>query len=101
MMLELPLFHPTRPPKGAVLAPFPETATVAKLPEMLPELTPTRPPAYPLPLAVTVPDAEALLMLLPVLFWPTRPPIRKDPAMAPETETLEMLPSLNPVRPPT
>src|SRR5713226_6398227 len=99
MMLVVPLFHPTRPPKGEVVEPFPETATVDKLPEMLPRFTPTRPPAYPKPLTVTVPDAEALLMLL--LFWPTRPPTRSDPAMAPETETLEMLPLLNPVRPPT
>src|SRR5437879_5095610 len=44
-MIPAPLFHPTRPPKGAVLVPFPETATVAKLPETLPEFTPTRPPA--------------------------------------------------------
>src|SRR5258705_1622553 len=101
MIAAAPLFQPTRPPKGEVAEPLPETATVAKLPETLPRFTPTRPPAYPAPLTVTVPDAEALLMLLPELFWPTRPPMRSDPAMAPEIETLETLPSLNPVRPPT
>src|ERR1051326_8696020 len=99
MLLVVPLFHPTRPPTTPPFVAVPRTVTAAELLDTVPRFSPTRPPPKPA-VAVTVPAAEALLMLLLELFLPARPPTRSVPVIAPETEMSEMVPLLKPTRPP-
>src|ERR1043165_8569138 len=99
MMLVVPLFHPTRPPTTPPFVAVPRTVTAAELLDTVPRFSPTRPPPKPV-VTVTVPAAEALLMLLLAVFLPTRPPPRSVPVIAPETKTWETVPWLKPARPP-